>query len=153
MDPTKHSKQSIAIQHLNLALAEYVRGVNSYSVLHLAGAAEEMLGMLVKLKNKRSSLERAVDWMQSWWNVTGKDVSRKQDRDRILKIKNGVKHIDGENDTELEADIEYENKEIIRRALENFNQLSIPVTPEILAYHQHVRNNHTPLSDAHRENR
>lgn len=143
MNPTKHSKQAIAIQHLNLALAEYVKGVNSYSVLHLVGASEEMLGNLVKLKKKRSSLERAVDLIQSWWNITGKEVNRKQDRERILKVKNGIKHLDGEKDTELEADIDYENKETIRRALENFNQLQIPVTPEILAYHQYERKNRT----------
>lgn len=140
MKLTKHSKQAIAMQHLNLALAEYVKGINLYSVLHLVGAAEEMLGSLVKSeKRERSSLEHEVDSMQSWWNITGKDVNRKQDRERILKVKNGIKHLDGEKDTELEADIDYENKETIRRALENFNQLQIPISPEILAYYEYER--------------
>lgn len=136
----KHSKQEIAMQHLNLALAEYVKGVNLYSVLHLAGAAEEILGNLVKLKGKRNSLAQDVDLRQSYWNITGRSVNEKEDRDHILKSKNGIKHLNSEKDIELEMDIEYETKETIRRALGNYNQLKIPISPEILAYHQYERN-------------
>ena len=139
MNPTSHNKQDIAIQHLSLALVEYIKGNNAYSVLHLAGAAEEMLGNLVKIKKKRSSLEHAVDWMQSWWKIIGNEKQRKEDAKHILKVKNGVKHLDGKNDMVLIADIEYENKETIRRALENYNLLQIPATPEILDYYQHER--------------
>ena len=141
MNITTHNKQEIAIQHLNLALSEYTKSNNLYSVIHLAGAAEEMLGTIVKIHKKQKALERAVDWMQSWRKIIGKENKRKDDAKHILKVKNGVKHLDGKKDMELTADIGYECKEIIRRALENFNQLQIQITPEILAYYQHERNN------------
>jgi hypothetical protein len=142
MNPTIHSKQDIAMQHLNLALIEYIKGQNPYSVLHLVGAAEEMLGKLVQLKNKRNGLMSAIDWMQSWWKIRGAVIERKEDRKRILHAKNGVKHIDGIDDLELSADIPYEIKETIRRALQNFNQLNISLSPEILEYYKHERNVH-----------
>lgn len=139
MNPTIHSKQDIAMQHLNLALTEYIKGQNPYSVLHLAGAAEEMLGKLVQLRKKRSGLMSAVDWAQSWWKIRGVTVEPKEDRKRILYAKNGVKHIDGIDDFELRADIPHEIKETIHRALHNFNQLNITHSPEILAYYGHMK--------------
>lgn len=143
MHPIFHNKQDIAMQHLNLALAEYIKGQNLYSVLHLAGAAEEMLGKLVQLKSKRNGLMSAIDWAQSWWKIRGATVKPKEDRKRILHAKNGVKHIDGIDDFELLADIPHEIKETIRRALQNFNQLNITHTPEILAYYKYVKNVNT----------
>lgn len=140
MNPTIHNKQDIAMQYLDLALSEYIKGKNPYCVLHLAGAAEEMLGKLVQLKNKRNALAAAIDRMQSWWRISGAAIASGEDRKRILHAKNGIKHIDGVNDLELRLDVSYEIKETIRRALQNFNQLNISQSPAILAYYQHEKN-------------
>lgn len=127
------------MQHLNLALLEYIEGSNLYSVLHLAGAAEEMLGRLVELKEKRSGLMFTMDLALSWQRIRGANVMPKAVRNRILEAKNGVKHINGLDDLELRVDIAYEVKETICRALHNFNQLNISHTPEILAYYKYEK--------------
>ena len=44
-----HKKIDIAMQYLNLALREYTSGQNIFAVIHLAGAAEELLGKIVSL--------------------------------------------------------------------------------------------------------
>lgn len=140
INPTKHCKKQIAIEHLNLALSLRIEGRNPYSILHLAGAAEEMLGKLVMLKTRKNSLERVIDWIQSWGAISGRHIDRKAGRVFVLGAKNGVKHINGEHDLSLEADIEYEVTQTINRAIENFNMLGLPVSLEILNYREFQRN-------------
>ena len=81
----------------------------------------------------------AIDWAQSWWKIRGAVIERKKDRKRILHAKNGVKHIDGIDNLELSSDIHYEINETIRRALQNFNQLDVSHSPEILEYYTHEK--------------
>ena len=55
-------------------------------------------------------------------------------------MKNGIKHIDGNSDLDIEFDIDREAKEIIRRAIENFNKIpELQLSEELLAYYQHEK--------------
>ncbi len=139
----KYQKIDIAMEHLNLALKEYVAQNNMFSVIHLAGAAEEMLGKVVCLNKKESALDNTQNWFRRWYSNLGKDTPANKDINKfILKTKNGVKHIKNCNDLSLEVDAKREAKEIIRRAIENFNQLpELTITLEIIAYHNHEKHN------------
>jgi len=136
-----YHKRDIAMQYFNAALKEYVEGSNMFVVLHLAGAAEEMFGRLVSINNVDTSLQRAQRWMKNWYSVSGKNTPNNSELNKhILNVKNGIKHIDGANDLEIEFDIHREAKEIIRRAIENFNQLpELKQSAELLAYYKNEK--------------
>ena len=59
-DLKTYSKQDIAIEYLNLALVEYVKGTNMFAALNLAGAAEEMLGKIVRLNWAKSAHDKMI---------------------------------------------------------------------------------------------
>lgn len=136
-----YSKKEIAMEYLNLALREYVAGRNLNSVINLAGAAEEMLGKIVLLNRSENSLERMQRLTRSWFNIVGKETPANKDLNKhFLKVKNGIKHIDGFDDLNIEFDIDREAKEIIRRAIENFNQIpDLHQSAELIAYYRHER--------------
>ena len=136
-----YKKEDIAMQYLNLALAEYVKADNMFAVIHLAGAAEEILGMIVSINTGESALSRAQRWMRSWYSLGGKNTPANNELNKyILKAKNSIKHINSQADLEIEIDVTREAKEIIRRAIENFNQVpALQQSPELLAYYQHEK--------------
>jgi hypothetical protein len=138
-----YSKQDIAIEYLNLALVEYVKGTNMFAALNLAGAAEEILGKIVRLNGAKSAHDEVVTWISSWYQVAKKAMPKQKDINSfILKAKNGAKHLDGEHDLNIELDLEKEVKETIRKAIENYNQIpGLRVTKEMLAYYQHEKHN------------
>lgn len=140
-DLKTYSKQDIAIEYLNLALVEYVKGTNMFAALNLAGAAEEMLGEIVRLNGAKSAHDKMIATLGSWYQVAKKAMPKKREISNfILSAKNGAKHLDGENDLTIELDLEKEVKEIIRKALENYNQIpGLVSTKEMLAYYQHEK--------------
>ena len=139
-----YSKSDIAMQYLNLALSEYVKGQNMFAVIHLAGAAEELLGQIVYINTRENALSRDQQSMRSWYAILEKNTpSNKELNDRIfLKAKNGIKHINKKDpaDLEIEIDLLREAKEVIRRAIENFNQIpELKYSDELIAYHEHEK--------------
>jgi len=138
-----YKKQDIAMEHLNLALREYVADKNLISVIHLAGAAEEMLGKIVSINKKESALEVVQRWSRSWYKVVGKDSpSNKELNKHIIKVKNGIKHINDQGDLEIEFEIKREAEMIIQRAIENFNKMpNLRQSDELLAYYQCKKHN------------
>jgi len=140
-DLDNYHKKDIAMQHFNLALTEYVRGDNLFSVIHLAGAAEEMFGKLLVIKGKESALSKVQKWLQSWYSITKKETPKAGILNKqILKVKNGVKHIDDSTDLIITFDIKKESNQIIRRAIENFKQLpEVKTSKELLAYYEYDR--------------
>ncbi len=120
-----YHKRDIAIEYLNLALSEYKEGKNMFAVVHLAGAVEEIFGQLASLKKKENALNRTHRWTRSWYKIAKKNTPPIKDLNKyILNIKNGIKHINSDDDLQIGADINREEKEVIRRAIENLNKIS-----------------------------
>ncbi|SCZ53194.1 hypothetical protein [Thiohalomonas denitrificans] len=136
-----YQKIDIAMEYLNLALREYISDKNMFSVIHLAGAAEELLGKIVSINKNESALERARHWLRSWYGIIGKDTPLNTHLNKhILNIKNGIKHINDSGDLEIELDLNSEAKKVIHRAIENFNQIpQLDTSEELLAYYQHKK--------------
>ena len=130
-----YKKEDIAMQFFNLALAEYVKAENMFAVIHLAGAAEEMFGKIVSINSGESALSRTQRLIRSWYSVIGKNTPTNSESNKyILNTKNGIKHINGPADLEIEMDVAREAKEVIRRTIENFNQIpSLQQSSELLA--------------------
>lgn len=136
-----YEKEDIAMQYFNLALSEYVNNKNIFAVIHLAGAAEEMFGDIVSINNGENALKRSQRWLRSWYKIIGKSTPGNSELNKhILNVKNGIKHINDGNDLEIEMDLYKEAKQVIRRSIENFNQIpSLQQSPELLAYYQHEK--------------
>jgi hypothetical protein len=140
-DIEKYEKLDVAVEYLNLALSEYVKGQNLFAVLNLAGAAEEMLGKIVELNSKKNAHTQAFKLFRSWYQIAKKAIPKDHILSSlIVKAKNGVKHINGNADLTIELDIKKEAKETIRKALVNFHQIpELKNTTAILAYYQHEK--------------
>ncbi len=134
-----YKKEDIAMQFFNLALAEYVKAENMFAVIHLAGAAEEMLGKIVSINSGESALSRTQRLIRSWYSIIGKNTPTNGESNKyILNTKNSIKHINGPADLEIKMEVAREAKEIIRRTIENFNQIpSLQQSAELLAYYQY----------------
>lgn len=141
-DLKTYNKQDIAIEYLNLALAQYVKGTNMFAALNLAGAAEELLGKIVTLNGTKCAHDSYIAMLGSWYQIAKKAIPKRGDINNfILKAKNGAKHLNGENDLTIELDLKKEVKETIRKAIENYNQIpGLTVTNEMLEYYQHEKN-------------
>lgn len=140
-DIREYDKLDIAIEHFNLALREYVRGENLFSVIHLAGAAEEMLGKIAELENRESAFVRSIKRFRSWFDIAGKDTPSNREINKfILHAKNSVKHLNGNEDRIVEFDLNREADELIRRAIENFNQIwGLEYSDELLEYYKYKK--------------
>ncbi|MCM5508650.1 MULTISPECIES: hypothetical protein [unclassified Vibrio] len=134
-----YNKQDLAIEHLNLALSLYVKNENMASVIHLAGAAEEMLGKIVALHDKENSKDALFRQMRTWWQqVLNTDTPKNSVLDKtVLNAKNTVKHINGKEDLTVELDLKKQARQLLDRAVQNYHKIpGLKNTPEMLAYHQ-----------------
>lgn len=147
-DYKTYQKKDIAVEYLELAMLEFMRGERFFCALHLAGAAEELLGMLVKISGKQSAFAR-IKAMFKRYNENRKPhlpaFSDEAVRLSMVGHKNSVKHLDikkdGEtgDDTTVTLDIKKEAQEVIQRAVENFNQLDSPSnTVVMMNYLKHI---------------
>jgi len=112
------TKFEIAEEQLFQSIALYLEGKKLISSITLAGAAEEILGKLVKIKNKENALELKV---KDLCQLEETLFSEKSDPKKYIKIRNEarneLKHMDSEN--KLNLDIEQEAVNLLRRAIKN----------------------------------
>jgi len=126
----------IAIMYLEAAFFHY--GRKEFVVaIHLAGAAEEILGDIAMEKTKSNALMERIRKMDSVHNNFGSQVSIDNIMDRLNLYKNKVKHIDIPKDNssvtgnfELEADL------MILRAIDNYDTVfgSLPTSDGYYSY-------------------
>lgn len=140
-DISNHSKIDIALEFLNLAVREYSNERNYISVIHLAGASEELFGKILQFNACESAIERARRLVRSWYSISRKDVPKNNEINRhILFVKNGIKHINKLSDLEISFDERKEARETIRRAIENYNKIpGSKVTNDLLKYYQYEK--------------
>lgn len=130
MSEESHHKISLAIEQLENALSLFLDGRSHVSALTLAGAAEEILGMAVKINGVENSLQElyriyndpGLTWInppKTWAEFTTKSKN---------KARNAVKHVSGKYDLTFEADIEDEALWMIVRAVDNYNRLGFGPT-------------------------
>jgi len=115
---------------LENAISLFLVGKSYVSALTLAGAAEEILGMAVKINGVENSLQElyriyndpGLAWInppKTWAEFTTKGKN---------KAINAVKHVSGECDLTFEADIEDESLWMLVRAIDNYNRLGFGPT-------------------------
>ena len=116
-----HDKKDIAQELLRNALELFQKG-EFISALHLAGAAEEIFGCLLKNKGGTPAIVDLTKSAVRFANLieeSGIQHSEKAIRNESNRPKNSVKH--GSDDVRL--NIERDASQMLDRAIENFDRL------------------------------
>lgn len=139
------SKLTIAAEYLNRAIEMYFRGDSDFSALHLAGAAQELLGKFVECSGAQSAhsqLVKGVVRISRVLDPVGVASKEKNIRHVINFAKNRVKHMDDEGDDIIQFDVRRAAEDMLDIAVSEFYQLcntgaAICITSEIERYNHH----------------
>lgn len=141
-------KTSIGIEHLNSAMLLYTRGNAFHSALHLAGAAEEIIGKVVDhiLGTPKDSIKEgeamrcdlaARQEMEAIFN--GRSVNIEDLRNRSVASKNYVKHYDRPDEKILLFNPKIEARNTLLRTISNLNMLLDEPGDEIDRFEDRLR--------------
>jgi len=114
----------------------YFEGSDYFSVITLAGAAEEIFGKMLSAKGIENSLEskkRTVNQISE--KLFGRPVSPKWTVDRANKARNVLKHLTSPTVT---FDLKEEARDILDRAISNYCLLEEWLTPAMERFYQEV---------------
>ena len=129
-----YPKLEVACQQLETALRLFFETEEYFSVITLAGAAEEVLGAYLKIKGGTTSLEILVQGAVRISKVLSGTASEPKALRKIANhAKNSSKHMDGVTDTAFRAYPKRDAMDILNRAIDNYYELmsheDIPETP------------------------
>jgi len=118
-------KLLVAVQLLDRALSMYYQEDSYFAALHLAGAAEEIMGVYVERKGHQSSSIslQAVAVRVSELLDEGTAAKPKDIIDLMNYARNRTKHINREGDDDVYFDPKIEAFDILDRAITNFYTL------------------------------
>ena len=134
-----HDKQLIALTQLETALRLFAEGKDFYSVVTLAGAADEILGKLLEQRGgvtALASLTRASIAIHI--QVHGKPATEKSFADRANLARNALKHLQAGGAPTVNLDIREEAEDMLDRAISNYWELENRLSPAMEAF-EHVR--------------
>lgn len=116
------TKFEAAERQLIHAIELYLEGIHLISAITLAGAAEEILGELVKLSGKENALELKVKVLCGMYEHVFNEPAKPKSFFKIRnKARNELKHImTGDS---LNIDLEEEAAKLIDRAITNYKKL------------------------------
>jgi len=120
-------QKCIALAQLETSLRLYFEGSDYFSVITLAGAAEEIFGKMLSAKGIENSLEskkRTVSQISQ--KLFGARVSPRWTADRANKARNVLKHLTSPTVT---FDLKEEARDILDRAISNYCLLEEWLTP------------------------
>jgi len=123
-------KLDIAVKQLETAIDLFVDRGDYISAITLAGAAEEILGVLVKRSGKHPSVDDLCRSLIAKYVPT---ADPKHIRDQYLnKARNSLKHANRAKEDEIAIEVEQEAISMIARALNNLITLdrSVPYNVE-----------------------
>lgn len=140
---TEHAKLAVATQQLDTALRLYFGGREYFSAITLAGAAEEILGVYLKLYKQPNAFESDLESsLRVYRWLHGEEGSRDSMHNTINRVKISAKHMRGKNDTGLICDPREEAQDILDRAVTNYYRLmsfeELSETPRIRKFNAHL---------------
>ena len=128
-----YDKKCIALAQLETALRLFRDGDDLFSVITLAGAAEEILGELVEKRGRDNSLESLKKAPGAIHKLaTGESLDEKGltiFAKRANRARNAVKHPKAGGEPTITLDVREEAVDILTRAVDNYWLLEDSVTP------------------------
>ena len=128
-------KFDIATNQLETALKLYLDGGDRFSVITLAGAAEEILGKELQSRGLTNALDTDKALTSAVSQAFGnKPVPPKVVADIANHARNQIKHLDSGGPRTVEMDPDEEAKDMLDRATTNYWKLTEDQTPLMLQY-------------------
>ena len=139
MKNISYKKRDIAIKQLETAIRLYEEQLDPFSVITLAGAAEEILGKCVRASGKVNSLDTL--------EKVASEIQRIEGEQRPVKVawranyaRNHSKHWDEAEGDSVSIDAWQEARDMLTRATDNYWLLDECDSPPIESFFQQVRN-------------
>jgi len=123
----RYNKFSIALEYLDVASALFLQGHHYLSSLHLAGAAEEIIGKYCESVEIDSELMKYKKSAIHWQSKVDSSFNVKEAVGQYNYPKNSIKHFDIKTcgDAEVELDAKSEAEHMLRRAYNNLENLDM----------------------------
>lgn len=121
MTLAKHSRLDMARRQLETALALYFEGMDHYSVITLAGAADEIFGQVLRAQGQEPRLEEIAKSVTAIYKkLYGSEITPKSVADRANHARNALKHWSDNQPLEVEFDVLEEAKDMLERGIANY---------------------------------
>jgi len=132
----RYEKIYIAQELLNKAIELFEMGDNYFASLHLAGAAEEVLGKILEAKGIENSLQSQKRAFIEINKLNGRHISKRHAAAFLNRSKNAIKHLDytKEADFCVDLDAKEEARDLIKRAISNCWKLEIELSPAMMSF-------------------
>jgi hypothetical protein len=129
----------MASHQLETALQLYFAGGELYSVITLAGAADEVFGQLLRSQGKEPRIEEikksvAAIYKKLW----GEELDPKRVAERANHARNALKHWNEGQPLVVEFDAVEEAKDMLERAIANFWALHLELTDSMMRFEREV---------------
>ncbi|WP_372522375.1 hypothetical protein [Sulfuricaulis sp.] len=141
MSEAVHKKLNIACEYMDMAMQLYVEERNYFCAIHLAAAAEELLGMHLpedkRISNVACKAQKALRIIETGKAPENTKANKKADKEakRIVNFsKNTIKHMKDPKDTDdttIIIDPAFEAAHWIEQALINFYKLDLSKSPTL----------------------
>lgn len=140
MTVATYEKELVAREQLETAIRLFEEGHDFFSVITLAGAADEILGKLAKEAGASSSLDSltaaAVAIHQHLFQEPG---DAKWIADRANRARNALKHLNTAQGRTVTLDPVEEAIDMLDRAITNYWSLTLTLTPTMDRYERSRR--------------
>lgn len=135
-----HEKQQVALMQLETALRLWSEGTDYYSVVTLAGAADEILGRLLESRGGVTALASLTQASVAIHLIVhGVAGDEKKIADRANRARNALKHFRSGGEHVVELDIHQEAVDMLDRAISNYWALTNSLSPTMEGFERQRR--------------
>lgn len=135
-----HDKLDIADEMLDGAIKAFLDSKQFFVALNLAGVAEELYGKLIRLNGGMNSQNSLIELAKAIARNDGDVELTDIDLFKVSVMhKNGIKHLDTEEQRFIEIDVEDEARSAIGCALTNHKLLDRQFTPTVQRFYEFGR--------------
>jgi hypothetical protein len=136
----EHDRKSMAFTQLETALRLFFEGRDHYSVITLAGAADETFGQILKADGRQSSLATLTEATAAiHLAVFGAALETKKEvGDRANHARNALKHWDPSQPLGVSFDAVEEAEDMLDRAIGNSWRLEHRLSPAMERFQREV---------------
>ena len=121
MPEQAYDRKCIALTQLETALRIFFEGHDYFSVITLAGAAEEIFGKMLSKSGKGNSIEELTAGAEAVYrHLFGEEVGAKDFADRANRARNALKHLDVGGEPTFTLDTREEAIDMLNRAIDNY---------------------------------
>ena len=139
MPEQTYDKRFIALTQLESALRLFREGDDYFSALTLAGAAEEILGDLLRSRGQQNALDDLTSGaVLIHKHLFGEEAGAKEFAIRANRARTASKHLDAGGHT-ITLDIRDEAKDMLERAIGNYWRLEESLTPAMRLFTREQR--------------